>query len=139
MSIPVLRASCCNLLKSLWFSGIAVSTVLLVTPARANDIEWIEVPGTLTRDPDFGEYAVVIGSNTIVRDGDAINFDYLHGADAAYARVAGNCRTGWKTILASGTYAGNGELIIYSTTSTDFSPSASTGPAALALNFACSR
>lgn len=115
-----------------------MSTALFVTPALANDIEWVEVPGSRTRDPDFGEYAVVIGSNTIVRDGDAINFDYLHGADAAYARVAGNCRTGWKTMLTSGTYAaGSGELVFYSTTPTDFNPSASAGPATLALLFAC--
>ena len=139
MSISVLKASYFNPLRGLWFSFITVSTVLFIIPVQANDIEWIEVPGSRTRDPDFGEYAVAIGSNTIVRDGDAINFDYLHGADAAYARVAGNCRTGWKTILASGTYAGNGELVIYSMVPTDFSPSASSGPAALAINFACNR
>ena len=129
-----------NCLASVFGLLLAGGNILIsATFAIANEIEWILVPGTRESDTTYGSYEVLIGSNTISRDGSAINFDYLHTADFAYARVAGNCTTGWKTMIASGYYTENGDIAIRNERPMDFNPSASAGPAAMALDFACTQ
>lgn len=57
-------------------------------PALSQEIEWREIPGTQSSDPVFGDVSSFIGTNTIARSGDAINFDLLNSADNNYARIA---------------------------------------------------
>jgi hypothetical protein len=97
-------------------SPIAVESASSITDSQIKweEIEWREVPGTRTTDSRSGdEFNDAIGINTIVRTGDAINFDWFGGFESNYARIAGNCRTGWMSMIVAGVYVGNGELFIY--------------------------
>jgi len=110
---------------------------LAASPAISDEIEWEEIPGTRVTDSEFGEYASSIGMNTIVRRGNAINFDFLSGADAGYARIAGNCRTEWLVMIASGYYTNDGQLVVNDRTQRSFDPRIN--EPRLALEFACSQ
>jgi hypothetical protein len=81
-------------------------------PVLAEEIDWQQVPGTLERFDGFGTQVLLIGTNTIARNGDAINFDLLEDMHFSYLRIAGNCRTGWMNSIASGYYNETGEVII---------------------------
>lgn len=112
---------------------IASSSILFVaSSSRANEIEWVLVPGTRVSGGELGSYEELIGANTIARSGDSINFDYLLTAHFGYARLAGNCSTGWLVALSEGFYDENGDIVINSEVQRDFD-------ASKALNFACSQ
>lgn len=81
-------------------------------PVLAEEIDWQQVPGTLERFDGFGTQVLLIGKNTIARNGDAINFDLLEDMHFSYLRIAGNCRTGWMNSIASGYYNETGEIIV---------------------------
>lgn len=122
------------------FFGLAIASSFilgLAAPAKSNDIEWTEVPEARESDPRAGTHSTHIGSNTIARTENSINFDLLFGLDNYYARVAGNCDTGWLTMIASGYYNNQGQLVITSEEQVSFDPNI-TAPN-LALTFACSQ
>lgn len=122
------------------FFGLATASSLilgLTAPAISSDIEWEEVLEARESDPRAGTHSAYIGSNTIARTENSINFDLLFGLDNYYARVAGNCDTGWLTMIASGYYDNQGQLVIMSEEQTSFDPNI-TAPN-LALIFACSQ
>ena len=108
------------------------SILFLISPSKANEIEWLLVPGTRVSGGELGSYEELIGANTIVRSGNSINFDYLLTAHFGYARLAGNCNTGWLVAISEGFYNENGDIIIRSEAQRDFR-------APKALNFACSQ
>ena len=108
------------------------SVVLLASRTRANEIEWVLVPGTRVNSVELGSYEELIGENTIARSGNSINFDYLFTAHFGYARLAGNCSTGWLVAIAGGTYDANGNIVVNSEVQRSFE-------APKALNFACSQ
>ena len=115
--------------------GLIIATsslVLLASRIRADEIEWILVPGTRVNSVELGSYEELIGENTIVRSGDAINFDYLFTAHFGYARLSGNCSTGWLIAISEGFYDADGNIVINSKTQRDFE-------APEALDFACSQ
>ena len=94
------------------FAAIALS-LASAKPIFGQEIEWREIPGTQLSDEVFGDTSSFIGTNTITRNGDAINFDLLNSADDNYARISGNCRTGWKVMAAGGFYGSDGPEIYY--------------------------
>lgn len=108
------------------------SVVLLASRTRAEEIEWVAVPGTQVSDGELGQYEYLIGANTIVRNGDSINFDFLSTAHFNYARLAGNCSTGWLVAIAEGIYDENGNIVITIEAQRDAN-------APKALEFACSQ
>lgn len=108
------------------------SILFLVSSSKANEIEWAEVPGTQVSGGVLDDYEELIGTNTVVRNGSSINFDYLSTAHFNYARLAGNCSTGWLVAIAEGFYDENGNIVISSEVQRNFT-------APKALNFACSQ
>ena len=90
--------------------GGALTQITL--PAFAEEIDWHQVPGTLERFDGFGTQVWLIGTNTIARNGDAINFDLMEDMHFSYRRIAGNCRTGWMNSITSGYYDETGEIVI---------------------------
>jgi hypothetical protein len=118
---------------SLAGSVIAQTTL----PAMAAEIDWKEVPGTLEDYGDFDRTVWLIGTNTIARNGDSINFDLMEDMHFSYMRVAGNCRTGWMNIIASGYYGSEGEIVVEYRNNRPFD--VQHNKPRLSLQFACSQ
>ena len=55
----------------------------------------------------------------------------------SYMRIAGNCRTGWMNVIASGHYDANGEIVIQSRLQRPFD--VQNNRPSLSLQFACSK
>lgn len=125
-------------LQILFGVSLVCSLVALsASPAISSEIQWEVIPGTHTVDPEFGEYSASIGTNTITSTGNAINFDYVEGAENTYARFLGNCRTGWVVMIASGYYDNHASLVINDRTRRTVDSSITTWRQA--LRFACSQ
>ncbi len=66
-------------------------------------VQWEQVPDSRTFVGGYDEGYSWVGINTISRNGDAINFDFI--SQSTYARFSANCNTRvYTTILASDSF-----------------------------------
>jgi hypothetical protein len=55
------------------------------------DVQWERIPGSRTMIGGYDEGFAYIGINTIARNRESINFDFI--ASSGYIRFSGNCQT----------------------------------------------
>ena len=82
--------------------ALMMNALLQTTPILAQTIQWKIVPGTggVSAMTPQGSDPDLFGTNTVVRQGDRVNFDAE--IDKQYVRYGGNCRTRQLFILRRG-------------------------------------
>jgi len=110
------------------YSCLAVVRGEIVTVENCyRNVTWRMIPGSQQYSDATGTTTTYIGTNTIVRNGNLINFDIFIEGDVGYMRYEGNCRSS----------------IIRVVRAADVLPSATYSPTddfnRSRLNYACSR